>query len=227
MKNAKIVIMAVFGALALWVTSSRGQTLNLKTGAVLEGDLTNQALINSGTEANDGMVSSWVVNDSSVDSQGYIFIYQLELSSQAPDQVLGVNFNNFNSADIVSMGVGLYSNVVASDSFSLPAALNATASLYPNFTFEAVSSEGAATFGLFSPDVGLDPGTVSWFIVIETDDKSFNTGYALTQDDFQAHGDILAPIGATFPVPEPASAVLLLAGFACFYGILRCRRSIE
>jgi hypothetical protein len=219
MKSAKIVVMAVFAALAVSMASSRGQSLNL-AGATLEGDLTNQVLMNSGTGANDGTVSTWVFNDSSVDSQGYIFIYQLE--NQGPDEITGANFNNFSSSQFLS-GI-LCSNVYGS---SLPGSRPHPTTVYPNFTFETVTSGGAATFGTFGSDTGLAMGAVSWFVVIDTDVTSFNTGYALTQDDFQAHGNILAPNFAVFDVPEPSSAVLLLAGCACIYGILRCRRAIE
>lgn len=215
--NAKIITLAVFGALALSVAASRGQTLSL-TGTTLEGSLTDQTLYNSGTEANDGTVSSWVYSGSS----GYIFIYQLE--NQGPDQIIGANFNNFSPSQYVSSLVA--SNVLANGS-SLPGSVSPTVSVYPNFSYETVTSGGAATFGLIPPDPGLNMGAVSWYVVIDTDVTSFNTGYALTQDDFQAHGEILAPNYAVFGVPEPSSAIMLLAGFACFYGILKFRRAMD
>lgn len=203
------------------VTSSRGQTLSM-TGATIEQDLTNQTLINSATGLNDGSVSTWVVSDSSVDSQGYIFIYQLE--NEGPDAVIGANFDNFNPSQVV--GNGSYSDVTIGG-LELAGSLPVTPTAYPNFTFETVTSGGAATFGEFFPDVGLPSGTASWYIVIETDVNSFTTGYGLEQDDFQAHGNILAPNLAVYGVPEPSSAVMLLVGFACFFGILRCRRAIQ
>jgi hypothetical protein len=212
MKSA--IIIAVVGALAVSAASSRGQMLNL-AGATLEGALTNQALMNTGTGANDGTVSTWVYNDSSVDSQGYIFIYQLE--NQGPDEITGANFNNFSPSQYIASGS--YSNVFNG---SLPGSLKPPGTLFPNFTFDTVTTGGAATF-----NGGLNMGAVSWYVVIDTDVTSFNAGYALTQDDFQAHGDILAPNFAIFTVPEPTSAVLLLAGCACFFGILRCRRAME
>jgi hypothetical protein len=221
MKSAKILIITVLGALTVSVAASSGQTLSL-AGGTLEGSLTNQTLMNSGTGANNGTVSSWVYSDSSIDSHGYIFIYQLE--NQGPDEITGANFNNFSSSQFISSV--LCSNVFVGND-SLPGSLAPNISDYPNFTFETVTGGGAASYALISPDSGLNVGTATWFVVIDTDVTSFNTGYALTQDDFQAHGDILAPNFATFGVPEPSSAVMLLAGFACFYGILRCRRSIE
>jgi hypothetical protein len=214
MKCAKVVIIAVLGALAVSVASSRGQVLNLGS-ATLEGSLTNQVLMNSGTGANDGTVSTWVYSAPSVDPNGLIFIYQLE--NQGPDEITGANFNNFSPSQYI--GSGSYSNVFNG---SLPGSLKPPGTLFPNFTFDTVTTGGAATF-----NGGLDMGSVSWFIAIETDVTSINTGYALTQDDFQAHGDILAPNFAIFTVPEPTSAVLLLAGCACFFGILKCRRAME
>jgi hypothetical protein len=220
MKSAGL--MVVLGVLAVSLTSSRGQTLDMAGTATIEGTLTNQTLVDSGTALNDGEVSTWVVSDSAVDSQGYIFIYQLE--NEGPDQVVGASFNSFNLGQFVSSES--YSNVTIGG-FELSSSKTVTSTLYPNFTFETVTAGGAATFGVFSPDPGLNSGTTSWFIVIDTDVTSFNTGYALTQDDFQAHGDILAPNYAIFGVPEPSSAVILLGGFACFYGVLRCRRAMD
>lgn len=183
------------------------------------GSLTNQTLINSATSANDGEVSSWVVSDSDLDPQGYIFIYQLE--NQGPDTIVGINFNNFGSAQYVS-------SLMASNVTGLAGSMRPTVSLYPNFTFETVTAGGAATFGTFSPDVSLAMGATSWFVVIDTDVTSFTSGFALTQDDFQAHGGILAPNFAVYTTPEPSSAALmLLAGCICFYAILRGRRAID
>ena len=217
MKTGKIIIAAVAALLAGSVTSSMGQALDLYT-ATLEGDATNQVLMNSGTSANDGMISSWVVSDSSVDSHGYIFIYQLE--NNGPDDITGVNFNSFNSADVI--GTGVYSNVYVGGSFTMPDALNVTSISTPTFTFDTVTGGGAATF---NGDLAM--GAVSWFVVIDTDVTSFQTGYGLTQDDFQAHGGILAENFAVYGVPEPSSLVLLTGGIACLYLILRCRRAMS
>jgi hypothetical protein len=218
MKTEKIIIAAVIALLAGSVTSSMGQALNLTSGATLEGDSTNQVLMNSGTAANDGTISTWVVSDSAVDSRGYIFVYQLENSG--PDDITGVNFNNFSSPDVI--GTGVYSNVYVGGTFTMPGALNVTSISTPSFAFDTVTGGGAATF---NGDLAM--GAESWFVVIDTDVSSFQTGYALTQDNFQAHGDILAENFAVFTVPESSSAVILLGGFACFYVILRCRRALS
>jgi hypothetical protein len=205
--------MAVFGVLALSAASSSGQSLDL-SGATVEGSLTGQTMVNSGTGANDGTISTWVLNDSSIDSHGYIFVYQLE--NQGPDDITGINFNNYSASQYI--GSESYSNVFNG---SLSGALTPTVTLSPNFTFDTVTQGGAATF-----NGDLPPGEISWFVTIDTDVSSFNNGYALSQDDFQAHGNILAPNYAVFGVPEPSSAIMLLAGFACFYAILRWRRAI-
>lgn len=203
----------VLGALALSVTSSRGQTLNL-TGGTVEGSLTNQELFDSVSSAHDGSISTWVVSDPSADSSGLIFIYQLENSG--PDTIGGANFNQFSTGQL--MTEGSYSSIAG-----LTLLDSQPTDPDGNFTFDFLSSKGAATF---SGELSND-GTYSWFIVIDTDVNSFNTGYALEQDDFQAHGDIYAPNLAVYGVPEPSSAVILLGGFACLYGILRWRRAMN
>jgi hypothetical protein len=210
-RNIAVVIVA---ASALAAASIHAQTLDL-SGATLEGSLTGQTLLNTVTAANDGNISTWVVSDSSLDSQGYIFIYQLQ--NEGPDEVTGVNFNKFNPGQFV--GAGAYSNVVhLTLSGSLPVVpLNF---MSPSFTFDTITGGGAATF-----NGGLDMGDTSWFEVVLTDVSAFTTGYALSQDDFQANGTILAPNFATFGVPEPSSSVMLLAGVASFYGLFRFRRA--
>lgn len=212
--KAKIIIMAVVGALALSVASSKGQVLNL-TGATVEGTLSGQTMINSGNSANDGIVSSWVVSDSSLDSSGYIFVYQLE--NGGPDDITGVNFNNYNPSQYMSSES--YSNV---ENGTLSGSMTPSVTLNPNFTFDTITAGGAATF-----NGDLPMNKVSWFIAVYTDVNSFNTGYVLGQDDYQDHGLIDAPNAAIYVVPEPSSALMLLAGFACFYAVLRWRRAID
>jgi hypothetical protein len=211
MKHAKILIMAVFGTLALSVASTRGQQVLSLTGTV-EGSLTGQTLFNSANNANDGTVSSWVVSDSGINSGGYIFIYQIEDSGL--DDMTGINFNTFVKNNVQSALV--VSNVVINSS-SLPTPTDVS----PDFSYDTTTSGGAATF-----NGDLAPQQTSWFMVIETDATGINTGFALTQDDFQTHGEIYAENFAVYTVPEPSSAILLLAGCACFYAVLRFRRSV-
>jgi hypothetical protein len=208
-RNIAVVIVA---ASVLAVASIHAQTLDL-TGATLKGSLVNQTMMNTATAANDGQISTWVVSDASLDSQGYIFIYQLQ--NEGPDEVTGVNFNKFTPGQFV--GSGAYSNEVSG---ILTGSLNVTPTMTPTFTFDTITSGGAATF-----NGGLDMGDTSWFEVVFTDVSAFNNGYALSQDDFQANGNILAPDFATFGVPEPPSSLVLLAGLAAFYGLFRFRRA--
>ncbi|HEX3625900.1 MAG TPA: PEP-CTERM sorting domain-containing protein [Verrucomicrobiae bacterium] len=214
MKSAAVILMAVFGALALSVASSTGQVLDL-TGATVVGSLPNQTLINSATSANDGIISTWVVNDPTLDSSGLIFIYQLE--NGGPDDITGVNFNSYSPSQYISSE--LYSNV---SSGTLSGSITPSVNLHPNFTFDTITGGGAATF---NGDLAM--GKASWFIAIDTDVTSFNTGYGLSQDDFQAHGDIYAPNAAVYTTPEPSSALMLLVGSACFYAVLRRRRAMD
>jgi hypothetical protein len=214
MQIFRTIAVVIVASLALWVASAHAQMLNLSGGSVV-GSLPSQTLLNTVTGANDGQISTWVVSDSSLDSQGYIFIYQVQ--NEGPDEITGVNFNNFNPSQFV--GSGAYSNVVnATLSGSLPVV--PLHFMSPSFTYDTITSGGAATF-----NGGLDMGDTSWFEVVDTDVNSFNTGYALTQDDFQANGDILAPNYAVFGVPEPSSPFLLLAALASFCGLSRFHRA--
>ncbi|HEV2454250.1 MAG TPA: hypothetical protein VGY98_08315 [Verrucomicrobiae bacterium] len=213
MKSMNIVFVAVLGTLALSMVSSTGQVLDL-TGATVEGSLSGQTLFDSGTSANDGIISSWVVKSSAIDPSGYIFVYQLK--NEGPDEVTGANFNNFGLSQYISSES--YSNVVNG---SLSGSITPTVTLNPNFTYDTITGGGAATF-----NGGLNTGAVSWFIAINTDITSFTTGYGLAQDNFQAHGEIYAPNFAVYGVPEPPSALMLLVGTACFYAILRGRRAL-
>lgn len=189
-----------------------GQVLDL-SGATLEGQLTGQTLFNSATFANDGAISSWVVSDPSVDSQGLIFIYQLE--NQGPDDFTSASFNSYTKGQY--LGSQSYSAVMNG---SLPGFVTPT-STTPNFTFDIVTGGGAATFGGDLPN-----GSESSLLAIDTDVTAFNVGYGLGQDDFQAHGLILAPNTAVYGVPEPSSALILMAGFGCCFVLLRRRRAI-
>lgn len=209
--------MAVLGTIALSVASSRGQMSYLNLPGTLEGSLPGETLFNSGTSANDGMVSSWVVSDPAINSGGYIFIYQLE--NQGPDDLTGVNFNSFAGVNIYS--AEQYSNVNVNAS---PLPGGTWGNTGPNFSFDTVTAGGAATF---NGDLAM--GATSWFFVLETSATSINTGYALTQDNFQAHGEIYAPDYAVFATPEPSSGalILLLSGITGFYAILRWRRAMD
>ncbi|MGH7978379.1 MAG: PEP-CTERM sorting domain-containing protein [Limisphaerales bacterium] len=214
MKNAKLILAAILGTLALSAASTMGQVLDL-SGATIQGQLTGQTLFNSATLANDGAISTWVVSDPTIDSQGLIFIYQLE--NQGSDGFTGVNFNSYTMGQYV--GSQSYSSV---SNGSLSGFVEPTTSASPNFTFDIVTGGGAATFNGYLPN-----GSESWLLAIDTDVTAFNIGYGLGQDDFQAHGLILAPNTAVYGVPEPSSlALILMAGLACCGTLLRRRRVI-
>ena len=216
MKTRNIIVAAVAVLVGMSVASSRGQTLDL-SGGTLEGVLTNQELTTS-LGGSVGNISSWVVSDSSIDSTGYIFIYQLENTSG--DTIAGVSLNNFLAVTNAPFG-GSYSSETG-----LTLATSVTPASTGAFSPDTVTSGGAATFFGNLPTESA-PGTPSWFIVVYTDVDSIKTGYALTQDDVQGSGDILAPIAAIYPVPEPSSLILLTGGILCFYGILRVRRAMS
>ncbi len=214
MKSLRITFAAILAILAGAVVSGQAQTqlLNL-SGGTLEGSLTNQELIGNPPNAgqNFGVVSSWVVSDSSIDSSGYIFIYQLVNNSS--DTFNGLTFDGFSASMLVGTSSGSYSNIIGT--LSLPYAL--PASPQGSFTFQEISPGGAATF----QDGNLsNGGATSWFLVVDTDVNSFQDNIATTQDGSTSEGDILAPLA----VPEPSSSLVLLGGLAPLYLLIRCRR---
>ena len=213
MQIYRTIAVVIVASLALRAASGHAQALNLLGGTVV-GSLANQTLLNTATSSNDGKISTWVISDLSLDSQGYIFVYQVQ--NEGPDEITGASFNNFNPGQFV--GSGAYSNVING---TLSGSLTVTPASHPSFTFDTITTGGAATF-----NGGLDMGDTSWFEVMDTDVSSFNTGYGLTQDDFQANGDILAPNFAVFSVPEPSSPLLSLAGFASLFGLFGFRRAV-
>ncbi len=207
-KAAKIGVVA----LMVWgmaLAASKAQTLVL-TGT-LEQSLTDQELVQyyplpGGADV--GTISSWVVNDSTLDPSGYIFIYQV--LNDGPDSIVHVELTGFPSA--ITTGLATYS---AESGLALPDSVTPSAS--GNLPTTSLTGSEAANF-----DGGALPiGAASYFLVIDTDVYSIGDNYGQTLDSFSSAGDILAPVA----VPEPASSLVLLAGFACLYGLYRYRRA--
>lgn len=218
MKNIKRILAALTVLLALSAFSARSQSLNLSGGSVVQL-LTNQELVGNSPYpgnfgVNNGSISTWVVSDSALDSSGYMFIYQF--INNGPDAMTGVEFNKFIGSQVV--GTGCFSNIIGS--LSLAGSINPPPNVSGRFTFDTVTAGGAATFGLGNFPSGSAP---SWFLVIDTDVTSINTGFATTEDDFVAQGNILSANFA--PVPEPSSSVLILGGLALLYCLFRFRRA--
>jgi hypothetical protein len=212
-KNYKKIAVAILATLGVSLLSGNAQSLNLSGGSVV-GSLTNQELIGSSPPylgANFGTVSSWVVSDTSLDSSGLIFIYQIV--NNGPDVMTSAAFPDFSSAFV---SADTFSNIVGSVSLGGSAVPSTSGS----FSFYELSAGGAATF----QTGGLPNGdTPSWFLVVDSDDNSIQHDYGTTQDTYTSYGNILAPI----EVPEPPASLVLLGGLVCLYGLIKCRRQAQ
>lgn len=220
-KKYKTVLVTVTVALAFAssLLPGRAQTLNL-SGGTLKGSLVNQELIGTvgGPPAfpvtdvgvSNGVISTWVVQDSSLDSQGDIFIYQTE--NDGPSAIDNVELTGFNIPAGVVLSTATYSAL--GGSLSLPGSMTPSSS--GNFPSESTFQQSVT----FEDGDLANNSTPSYFLVVDTDVNYFSASYGQIEDDFSAAGNILAP------VPEPPSSILLLAGLACLYGIFRYRRAV-
>lgn len=210
MKPCRTVLSLLVIGLVLSAFSSRAQ-LNFGSGASIVGSLTDQELTGvvfppgNNRGANDGSISTWVVHDSSLDSQGLIFVYQVV--NNGPDAIDEVTLTGYGfvTSDILS-GSGVYSGVGGSLSFgSTPSASGNT------FAFKGQTGSNPPTVAF--QDADLASGGTSDFLVVFTDINDFYNSYGEDQDDFSAAGCIQAPVAAD-PIPEAntivAGALMLL-----------------
>lgn len=207
-KKLNAVAIAVFLAAS---ASVHAQSLDLS--GILEGDLPGQELVGafpfSDVGQNYGTISTWVVDDPTLNSQGYTFIYQAINSGIDPiDQVELTGF-----ANSIVLGTATYSSLTGS--LLLPDAV--TPDLDGNFLDEDTFGN-TATFEKGELNNG---GTPSYFFVVKTNVRSFDTGTGQIQDDFTAGGNIYAP------VPEPSTTLVFLTGLVSLYGLFRFRRAIK
>jgi hypothetical protein len=206
MKICKIMAVALAGCLAGFLASTNAQTLNLG-GGIVEGSLTNQELVGAFTGDNDGSISTWVVNDSTLDPNGYLFIYQVV--NDGPDAVANVSLDGYNSGEILSTGT--YSNVI-----NLTLATSLSTSLDGNFPNFSLIGGNAATFQTASGSGGFSnsiPNNVSYFLVVYTDKTFMAETNGFDEDDFAAQGNILSP------VPEPGTPALAAVGLISFLSV--------
>lgn len=188
----KTIIGVAVAAMVLSAVSSKAQ-LNLTGGSVV-GSLTKQELTGvsppSNLAVNDGYVSSWVITDPTVDSQGLIFVYQV--INNGPDAVDNAEFTGFVSSQVVGTG-----------SFATETGLALTGSSTPsssgNFPNELTYGD-TATFEGGDLHTG---NSVSDFLVVDTDVKSFYENYGQMEDNFSAQGNTLSPAA----VPEANTVV--------------------
>lgn len=185
MKLCKTVGLVAIGLL-LSAFSSRAQ-LSFGVGASVVTSLTDQELTgvfppgNSGV--NDGYISTWVASDSSLDSQGLIFVYQV--FNNGPDAIDAVALTGYGfvASDLVT-GSGAYSSISGLSFGATPSASGNT------FAFH--SETGSDTVAFESGD--LAKGGTSDYLAVFTSINGYYKSYGEEQDDFTAAGAILAPV---------------------------------
>jgi hypothetical protein len=215
MKSCKVIIGLGIAGLVLSAASSNAQ-LDVSSGTV-EGSLLNQELtgVTPGfnVSANDGMISTWVVSDSSLDSKGLIFIYQV--SNSGLDAIDQVELTGFSYSQVSSTAE--FTSVTGITGGSTP---NASGYFPGENTFG-----GTVTFE--NGDLPNGAG-VSDYLVVYTDASTFGINYAQIQDSFSAAGDIYSDPEPPVAVPESSTIVagalmLLPLGIGAFRAIRKDR----
>lgn len=204
MKNYKTIIGAAVAGLALSAVSSNAQ-LNL-TGGTVESSLIDQTLTGVGLPAsndgvNDGIISTWVVSDSALDSQGLIFVYQVVNNTPGAAEAWdNVELTGYSSSEIVGTASDATESGLTLTGSSTPSA----SGNFPNFQ---LVSPNAATFESGNLSNG---GGVSDYLVIFTDMNSYTTSYGQVQDTISADGAIYAPAAVPEANTIVAGALMLL-----------------
>ena len=188
MKNYKTIIAAVAAGLACVATTSHA-------AVTIEASLLNQTLgAVSGSDplgTPEGSVSSWVLSGfDTAPGAGLTFVYQIQ--NGGPDTITEASFSNFAGTTVLSTSTQA--------TFAL---LNSITGV-GGFAFGSETPGGAVTF-----NGGLASGATSYsdFLIINTTATQWNIGQGREEDDFQAVGNVLAP------VPEPttiAAGILML-----------------
>jgi hypothetical protein len=192
LKSLSTAIGVAIAALAASSVSGQAQLLDL-SGGTLQASFVGQTLTGisggppvfptSNVGADNGTISTWIVSDPGLDSQGLIFIYQLV--NDGPDAIDEVTLTafGFTSSHLVT-GSGAYSSLAGLSFGSTPS---------PNgnsFVFQGETGLDTVAF----QQGNLDTGATSDYLAVFTDESAFYPGYAQDEDDFSAEGPILAPV---------------------------------
>jgi hypothetical protein len=217
MKSYKTIISAAAAGLALAAVSGNAQVLNLQSDGTIPagGTLVNQELVgvspSGNVGANNGTISTWVVNDPDVDASGLIFIYQVK--NEGVDGIDQVEVTGFTASEILT-GTGDYNSLSGTGALTFGSTPtvgtggNTTAFATLNFVApNALNFDTATIPGTFtSEDLGV--GGISDYLVVFTDVTSFQESYGQTQDSFTGQGNILAPVPEANTIA--AGALMLL-----------------
>ncbi|HUA67612.1 MAG TPA: hypothetical protein VMA13_03610 [Candidatus Saccharimonadales bacterium] len=207
MKSKNIIVTAVATSLALLVTTSEAQQLDLS--GTLEDYSTFQWAYNL-EMVPVAQIASWVVSDPGVDPQGDIFVYQV------------LSYNNNGTSTVALPGFTSSLIVGTPTAYS-----DATAGTYTFLTGSGIpdgrndAGTGSFSWGGFIhlsqtyPDIAafddgnLTYGLTSDFLVIDTDVDTYSPNSGILQAIASyATGPIYAPTAA--PVPEPPTFIIIL-----------------
>jgi hypothetical protein len=189
--GVKVVAVAAAGIL-LSAASSEAQ-LDLSGGAVI-GTFTAEfqgiSPIGNST-ANNGSITSWVVQGAASDLTGLIFVYQVSNSGQdvVPNLINNVDINGFNPG-VISGTPASYGSITGLSFGSAPSASG-------NFNIVLIGSDNVT----FQQIAGLQG--VSDYLAIETDATTFDLDYSQAAGSLATGGAFAAQAAPTpAPVPE-------------------------
>ncbi|HTR40309.1 MAG TPA: hypothetical protein VMH87_01665 [Pseudomonadales bacterium] len=176
------------------------------TGGHVVGTLTSELFgISPGYNslANNGSITSWVVQGATIDPSGLIFVYQVSNNGQSvvPNLINNVDINGFSSSFIVG-SPGSYGSITG-------LSIGTTPSASGNFGTVLLGNDNVT----FQQTAGLQG--VSDYLVIETDATAFGDSYSQVAGSLNTTGGAFAAQGpTTAPVPEAntmfAGALMLL-----------------
>jgi hypothetical protein len=187
-KNMKKLAIIV-GAVALMAFGRSAQA------QILEGTSTAPLNITSGGSGVAGSVTSWVYSDSAVDSQGYIFVYQLTVGTGVPDDLGSSIALSFYGSSIVGTPTAASSvSFLATQPGTTP-----TTAVTFNDTFGGVVN--------YNLD-GISPNDTTYYLIVDTSATGITSGTADLQEGYQTAGAILTPVPEASTIT--AGALMLL-----------------
>lgn len=191
-------------AIFLSAASSEAQ-LNLSGGTVV-GTVTSELVgISAGNVlANNGSITSWVVQGATIDPTGLIFVYQVSNNGQnvVPNLINNVDINGFNPGVILGTPAS-YGSITGLSFGSAPSASG-------NFGIVLVGPDNVT----FQQIAGLQG--VSDYLAIETSAPAFDNSYSQVAGVLNSTGGFFSAQAAPTlaPIPETnsifAGALMLL-----------------
>jgi len=195
-------VFAFVAAVALFAVSTQaaplppGAFIPSVPGAPPVGAAVASTSVPFSTGLVNGTLTSQVVNEGAGNPLGGLtFLYQVNVNGSSSEGATQLGVSSFDGfiADVVDAGPG-----VPPGFFSR--------------SLELTGSGNVIHFHFNNPG-GIGPALSSNLLVVRTNSPNFNTTLATVTDGLAVNVAALAPL----PVPEPATATLLLGGtLACF-----------